>query len=205
MDSGATTHVAKSTKKMFNLKTATDGEHVRVGSNETLKATAIGDVCLEQKHTNKRMILREVMVIPEFARNLISVGRLNDAGNKFVRRKGESELTNPAGETMKLEKEMDGMTYLKARRVTPTHEVYDAEETSKRGDETIEKQRQETMDINEAHLKFGHATEKVVRSLLKSQSIKPTGEWSVCDGCARAKGTQKRTNKITATEAEERG
>ena len=97
------------------------------------------------------------------------------------------------------------MTYLKARRVTPAHEVHDAEETSKRGEETIEKKRQETMDINEAHRKFGHATEKVVRSLLKSQSIKPTGEWSVCDGCARAKATQKRTNKITATEAEERG
>jgi hypothetical protein len=76
MDSGATTHVSKTTKKMFNLKTAINGEHVRVGSNETLKATAIGDVCLEQKHTNKRMILREVMVIPDFARNLISMGRL---------------------------------------------------------------------------------------------------------------------------------
>jgi hypothetical protein len=98
MDSGATTHVAKTTKKMFNLKTAIDGEHVRVGSNETLKATAIGDTCLEQKHTNKRMILQEVMVIPNFARNLISVGRLNENGNKFVSRKDESELRNPNGE-----------------------------------------------------------------------------------------------------------
>ncbi|KAI2500189.1 PIF1-like helicase [Fragilaria crotonensis] len=61
------------------------------------------------------------------------------------------------------------------------------------------------MDINEAHRKFGHATEKVVRSLLKTLGIKPTGEWAVCDGCARAKATQKRTNKITTTEAEERG
>ena len=57
MDSGATTHVAKTTKKMFTLKTTMiDGEHVIVGSNETLKATAVGDVCLEQKHTKKRMI-----------------------------------------------------------------------------------------------------------------------------------------------------
>ena len=205
MDSGATTHVAKTTKKMFNLKTAIDGEHVRVGSNETLKATAIGDVCLEQKHTNKRMILREVMVIPNFARNLISVGRLNENGNEFVSRKDESELRNLNGETMKFEKESDGMTYLKASRVTPTNEVYNSEDTSKRGEETIEKRRQEAMDINEAHRKFGHATEKVVRSLLKSQGIKPTGDWAVCDGCARAKATQKRTNKITTTEAEERG
>ncbi|KAI2500190.1 hypothetical protein MHU86_14265 [Fragilaria crotonensis] len=104
MDSGATTHVAKTTNNMFNLKATLDGEHVRVGSNETLKATAIGDLCLEQKHTNKRMILREVMVIPDFARNLISVGRLNENGNEFVSRKDESELKNPSGDTMKFEK-----------------------------------------------------------------------------------------------------
>ncbi len=189
MDSGATTHVVKTTKKMFNLKTAIDGEHVRVGSNETLKATAIGDVCLEQKHTNKRMILREVMVIPNFARNLINVGRLNENGNEFVFRKDESELRNPNGETMKFEKESDGMTYLKASRVTPTNKVYNSEDTSKRGEETIKKSCHEAMDINEAHRKFGHATEKVVRSLLKSQGIKPTGDWAVCDGCARAKAT----------------
>jgi hypothetical protein len=37
------------------------------------------------------------------------------------------------------------------------------------------------------------------------QGIKPTEDWAVCDGCARAKATQKRTNMITTTEAEERG
>jgi hypothetical protein len=52
----------------------------------------------------------EVMVIPKFARNLISVGRLNDNGNKFVSRKCESELRNQNGETMKFEKESNGMT-----------------------------------------------------------------------------------------------
>jgi hypothetical protein len=44
MDPGATSHVAKTTKKMFILKTAIDGECVTVGSNKTLKATAIKGV-----------------------------------------------------------------------------------------------------------------------------------------------------------------
>ncbi|KAI2509133.1 PIF1-like helicase [Fragilaria crotonensis] len=145
------------------------------------------------------------MVIPDFARNLISVGRLNENGNEFVSRKDESELKNPSGDTMKFEKETDGMTYLKARRVSFEREAFNAEGIAKRGDETIENEKNEAMDINEAHRKFGHATEKVVRSLLKTLGIKPTGEWAVCDGCARAKATQKRTNKITTTEAEERG
>ena len=43
MDSGATTQaVAKTTRKMSNLKTTINGEHFRVGSNKTLKASAIG-------------------------------------------------------------------------------------------------------------------------------------------------------------------
>jgi hypothetical protein len=89
--------------------------------------------------------------------------------------------------------------------ITPAKEAFNSEEISKQGEETIEYKCQEAMDINEAHQKIGHATEKVVQSLIKSQGIKPTGDWAVCDGCARAKATQKRTNKITTTEAEERG
>jgi hypothetical protein len=38
---------------MTNIKTATKGEHVRIGNNETMKATAIGDLTLEQKITRK--------------------------------------------------------------------------------------------------------------------------------------------------------
>ena len=60
LDSGATTHVATSTNNMSNLKTAFNGEHVRVGNNETLKATAIGDLLLEQEGTKKKFFLENV-------------------------------------------------------------------------------------------------------------------------------------------------
>ena len=55
---GATPHVATLTKNMSNLKTAINGEHdVRVGKNEALKATAIGDLLLEQEGTKKQEAL----------------------------------------------------------------------------------------------------------------------------------------------------
>ena len=86
VDSGATTQVSINTIKMSNLQTATEGEHVRVGNNETLKATAIGDLTLEQKDTKKTLKLEKVMVVPGFARNLISVGRLTEKGKEWKRR-----------------------------------------------------------------------------------------------------------------------
>ena len=82
VDSGATTHVSINTIKISNLQT----EHVRVGNNETLKATAIGDLTLEQKDTKKTLKLEKVMVVPGFARNLISVGRLTEKGKEWKRR-----------------------------------------------------------------------------------------------------------------------
>ena len=63
VDSGATTHVSINTKMMTNLKTATEGEHVRVGNNETMKAIAIGDLTLEQKSSGKKLpsrVLRRI-------------------------------------------------------------------------------------------------------------------------------------------------
>jgi hypothetical protein len=74
VDSGATTHVSITTKMTTNIKTATKSEqHVRFGNNETMKAAAIGDSTLEQKNTGKKLELEKVMMVPDFAKNLISV------------------------------------------------------------------------------------------------------------------------------------
>ena len=58
-----------------------------------------------------------------------------------------------------------------------------------------------TMDVNEAHRVLGHPSEKILRDTLKLNGVKPTGTLKTCDGCARAKATQKRTNKNTDTKA----
>ena len=167
VDSGATTHVSINTIKMSNLQTAIEGEHVRVQNNETLKATAIGDLTLEQKDTKKTLKLEKVMVVPGFARNLISFGRLTEKGNEFVAGKEGSKIFNDSGGIMSFETGTDGMAYLIAQRVAGAKEVYNIEEI-KNDDGMIKKQKRELMNINEAHRKFGHATEKVVRKMLQA-------------------------------------
>ena len=59
------------------------------------------------------------------------------------------------------------MAYLIAQRVAGAKEVYNIEEI-KNDDGMIKKQKRELMNINEAHRKFGHATEKVVRKMLQA-------------------------------------
>ena len=205
VDSGATTHVSINTKMMTNLKTATEGEHVRVGNNETMKATAIGDLTLEQKSSGKKLKLEDVMVVPGFAKNLISVGRLTEKGNEFVAGKEGSKIFNESRDMLEFETGPDGMAYLIASRFKGERKAFNAERIVEEDEEMEKKERKQYMDINEAHQKFGHATERVVREVLKALKIIPTGKMSVCDGCARAKATQKRTNKITKVTADKPG
>lgn len=71
-----------------------------------------------------------------------------------------------------------------------------------RKDQEQRRKRKKEMDINEAHRKFGHATEKVVREMFKTLDIKPVGQIKTCDGCSHAKATQKRTKKVTTVTAD---
>jgi Reverse transcriptase (RNA-dependent DNA polymerase)/Zinc knuckle len=203
IDSGATTHVSTNTKCMTNLKTAYGGEFVRVGNNEKMKATAIGDLTLEQEGTGNKLTLTNVMVVPDFATNLVSVGRLTDKGNEFITDKYGAKLIGPGGETLKFTKGLNGMAYLEAKRTKTGQngrQVFNVEA----GDD-VKKKVEVTMDINEAHRKFAHATENVVRKILQQVGIKAIGKMETCDGCARAKATQKRTKKVTLVKAENPG
>jgi hypothetical protein len=114
-------------------------------------------------------------------------------------------LNESGGDMLKFETGSDGMAYLIASRVKGEQKLFNVERIVEEDEETAKKERKQYMDINEAHQKFGHATESVVRETLKALEIIPTGKMSVCDGCARAKATQKRTNKTTKVTADKPG
>ena len=52
------------------------------------------------------------MVVPNFAKNLISVGRLTENGNTFETNKHGAKLTNASGESLNFYKGPDGTGYL---------------------------------------------------------------------------------------------
>ena len=99
---------------MSNPKTAINGERIRVGNIDTLKATSIGDLLLEQVgRTKKKLFLENVMLVPAFARNLISVGRLVEKGKQFITTKTELSIFNESGECLEFKPAgTDEMAYL---------------------------------------------------------------------------------------------
>jgi hypothetical protein len=88
----------------------------------------------------------------------------------------------------------DKLVYLTAERVISPFTLESGEEVHATFDPPI------SMDINEAHEKLAHATERIVRATMNSMNVKLKGELSACDGCfqakAKAKATKKQTNLL---------
>ena len=62
-----------------------------------------------------------------------------------------------------------------------------------------------TMEINEAHCKYAHASETLLRRTLKHYQVKSTGTFETCDGCLRTKAKAKKLLKINSNKAEKPG
>jgi hypothetical protein len=58
-----------------------------------------------------------------------------------------------------------------------------------------------TMNINEAHGKFGHVSEQALRATLQTINVQPTGTLRSCDACAMAKAKATKVSKISSKRA----
>ena len=79
-------------------------------------------------------------------------------------RKEGSKILNESGDMLKFETGSDGMAYLIASRVKGEQKLFNVERIVEEDEETAKKERKQYMDINEAHQKFGHATESGARN-----------------------------------------
>ena len=78
IDSGATIHVM-SQKEFFSSYTPGNFGIVRMGNENFLKISSIGDVCLETEN-GTQLVLKDVRHIPDMRLNLISTSRLDGEG-----------------------------------------------------------------------------------------------------------------------------
>jgi hypothetical protein len=65
---------------------------------------------------------------------------------------------------------------------------------------TVKKQNV-TIDINQAHKKYGYVSEAALCATLKSINVHPTGKLRSCEGCALAKAKAKSVSKISSIRA----
>jgi hypothetical protein len=92
----------------------------------------------------------------------------------------------------------DGMFYLFAKPVRGEEEL-----AMLNADEKPEKKKH--MDVNEAHEKYAHAGERVVRKTMAKFGYELAGIMKACDGCMQAKANAKAINKVTKTESTKPG
>ena len=113
LDSGANVHI---TPYADDLHNATTTHHtVTVGGDQKLTATAKGDLYLKTQD-GKKITLTNVLLVPEFGRNIININALTKNGTTFTITQHGGQLTNPSGSTIKTIKE-HGLHLIEATRL----------------------------------------------------------------------------------------
>ena len=101
----------------------------------------------------------------------------------------------------------DGMYYLNGKR--EKNKDYETVHTTKEIDNWITMptkksknmdatpKKKISMDLNEAHDKYRHKSEAILRKTLQVADIQPTGTLTNCEGCNLTKAKQKGVSKTT--------
>ena len=119
-DSGANTHVCTTSEKMQNLRTYR--QRVKVGGANSVYSTHKGDLVVRTAR-NKHVILRDMLVVPEFGQEIVNVCELSKQGVSFVVANDSAKLQQ-GGETIHLTKDKnDDLFYLVGTRVNTPIEI----------------------------------------------------------------------------------
>ena len=224
IDSGSTVHVTNCNKHMYHF--AATNSTVTVGTGNRRKAIYKGSVLLRQLGTGKLIRLNNVLYVPDFNQDIISVSSLLKQGYVIQGNKDKLQLRHRNKilnidtiddqnmfylECVRVIPRNSGVTYINAitrtecqdtlRREGTARDIHEITNTNRRA----QKKFITTMDINDAHDSFGHMDETHLREFCKRTRIKLTGKFKTCVGCAESKAKRKPVSKITQTRATEKG
>jgi len=155
------------------------------GKKTTIDET--GNVDLICK-SGAKLTLNGTNCVNKFQKNLISVARCIDDGWKVTFNGKDLMMMMKKGQTLQFKRRSDNVYCLKAKKAPNeiTATVYDTTKGIK-------------IDINEAHDKFGHPCEEILRHTARSFGLELVGKLNSCEGCARSKAKQKKVSHTTET------
>ena len=192
IDSGATCHISKSDEGMTDI--VQKKEMVLVGDKRRVYSERQGTLKLKTED-GKTIVLKNTLILPEMASNLVSLGLLLEAGNEAEFKQGHMKLTSPSGNEVNIPKdEKSPMFRLKATR-----------ESDGQSAMNTTKEAAAEMDINDAHELYGHLSMGPLQKLLKERGVKVVGTKRTCEACAYAKAKAKAVCKTTSVQATQKG
>ncbi|XP_019200274.1 PREDICTED: uncharacterized protein LOC109193901 [Ipomoea nil] len=187
LDSGATDHITCSLE-FFERHQTIHGVFVRLPNGETAKVTHIGEVRLD-----KNLLLRDVLYIPAFSFNIISVNKLAKQMSCKIIMNGDScNVQGPHGTVVGFAKEKDGL-YLVTEPPVRGKKHY--------ADETCDAQCNR-LSLMQWHNRLGHyPINKIhlLKGIKHGYSVKPSD--FPCDVCHFAKH-KKSTFPVSFSRAE---
>ncbi|GAX17144.1 hypothetical protein FisN_UnNu082, partial [Fistulifera solaris] len=187
LDSGATCHVVVDETMLTDVQDKRDV--LIVGNGKEVTTVKSGTLTLRTESGLVKLL--NVRVAPTFAKNIISTGSLEKQGNKIEMSNGVMTITDASGKhSVKIPRRNGTLYYLEA---TPVSEGVDAVESTSK------------LDINEAHEKYGHASNTPLKEVSKQLGIVLTGEKKTCEACAYAKAKAKAVCKSTLVKATKKG
>ncbi len=166
-------------------------QEVVVGNGEKVIAKQKGWVVVQLSST-KKMILKDVLLLPSFLTNIISV--LCQHARKVCWKGDEVVLESPDGGIPQVKRCKNGMCYLSG---LPQQCQAVMLTTKQSGQSVATRSQRAIMDISLAHQLFGHASEKITHQTLAHFGIMATGSFEACRRCTEEKGRRKNVAKIS--------
>ena len=219
IDTGAKGHLTSSEKAMRN-KRKPDVPNAKVATGELAAIKTMGELQLKPHAEEFIFEAKKMNHLPEIQKDILSLGCLIDDDwspefkeDKLILRK------NVGSQTVKMEcdRESDGMWYLKAERISAkevnnvdTPEQGGQQETgwkevAVKGVTTDGKVKDfpkiVRIDINEAHDRYGHIGETLLRKTCKHHNITLRHDMDSCDACNRTKAKQRNISKTSDKKA----
>jgi hypothetical protein len=209
MDSGTTVlHVTNNDEGMTDV--VPSNQQVVIGDGTTLTPTKKGTFRLVNTK-NQVLILHNVLHVPTFKKNIISVGSLMARGNTLAPTESAMILERNSA-TMHLTPLQNMFYFVGHRRLDEVHNnaagtnaPSDGDGDGDNDDKTADKKKKppSPVDINEVHNKMGHFGEAMLQKTYQDMGTKLSGKLKPCDGCLHVKAKWKATSKVSSLKATE--
>ncbi|GJR99270.1 zinc finger, CCHC-type containing protein [Tanacetum coccineum] len=186
-DSGATTHVCNNKDLFKTYKETEDGHEVMMGDNHT--SMVIGSRNVEIQFTSrKKLILINVLHVPNIRKNLVSGFKLCKSGVKAVI-KSNKVILSKANVFVGKAYACDGMFKLNINKITSSAYLPDCN--------FISSFNIECSTFNLWHNRLGHINYRTMKDMLKQGIISYNGEHKdKCEICVQAKMKRKPFPKV---------
>jgi transposase InsO family protein len=222
VDSGCTIHITPHKSYFLSYQPLTAPREIRVGNKDTMSAIGIGTVpiIIPQSGSNTKTVLHSVLHIPNADGNLLSLGKLSDAGYKWVGEKDSISIWRPDGTKFANAPRQRGSYYLRTRIATSDYVYSSIVTNSEENDEKratayalaacrirTSKADQDTWHRRLAHLDTERIVEMERQGIVDGMEIEKTTATSpkgvTCETCVKGKQHRDTIPKETNTRATE--